>query len=246
MASYRDVPGGGKEFLLFVTGRSKADGKLQRIGLAKSDDGHNSRGPRSYSTPPPRWATTSPTTMASSWPGVTRSCSATTRTADGTCSSPPRPPCRQARRSPPSGTPSPGRRPRTVGASVPASTAAALPPARGPVAGAAQRPVLPVRLHPEQPRQEHQQSAKQAAFRGYVAPSLLGPWEFVYGETDLIYGHKIYAPLVFERGQGSGRSTPRWPSSPRTPSSPSPPRPSSISSGRWTSTWGGKGPSLTL
>ena len=94
--------------------------------------------------------------------------------------------------------------------------------------------------------EETDNAAKQAAFRGYVAPSLLGPWEFIYGETDLIYGHKIYAPLVFERGQGSGGSTPRWPSSPRTPRSPSPPRPSSISSGRWTSTWGGRGPSLTL
>ena len=53
--------------------------------------------------------------------------------------------------------------------------------------------------------EETDNAAKQAAFRGYVAPSLLGPWEFVYGETDLIYGHKIYAPLVFKRGQGSGK-----------------------------------------
>jgi len=43
---YRDVPGGGKEFLLFVTGRSKADGELQRIGLAKSDDGHEFSRPK--------------------------------------------------------------------------------------------------------------------------------------------------------------------------------------------------------
>ena len=53
--------------------------------------------------------------------------------------------------------------------------------------------------------EETDNAAKQTAFRGYVAPSLLGPWEFIYGETDLIYGHKIYAPLVFKRGKGSGR-----------------------------------------
>jgi len=43
---YRDVPGGGKEFLLFVTGRSKADGELQRIGLAKSPNGHDFSRPK--------------------------------------------------------------------------------------------------------------------------------------------------------------------------------------------------------
>ena len=43
---YRDVPDGGKEFLLFVTGRSKADGELQRIGLAKSPNGHNFSPPK--------------------------------------------------------------------------------------------------------------------------------------------------------------------------------------------------------
>jgi hypothetical protein len=53
--------------------------------------------------------------------------------------------------------------------------------------------------------EETDNAAKQVAFRGYVAPSLLGPWEFIYGETDRIYGHKIYAPLVFKRGQGSGK-----------------------------------------
>ena len=51
---YRDVPGGGKEFLLFVTGRSKADGELQRIGLAKSDDGHKFSRPKVVLDPTPR------------------------------------------------------------------------------------------------------------------------------------------------------------------------------------------------
>ena len=32
-----------------------------------------------------------------------------------------------------------------------------------------------------------------------------GRRKLVSGDTDRIYGHKIYAPLVFERAQGSGK-----------------------------------------
>jgi len=51
---YRDVPDGGKEFLLFVTGRSKADGELQRIGLAKSANGQNFSRPKVVLDPTPK------------------------------------------------------------------------------------------------------------------------------------------------------------------------------------------------
>jgi hypothetical protein len=62
---------------------------------------------------------------------------------------------------------------------------------------------------------------KQAAYRGYRAPSITGPWQPLYAgvlpkwvddvfpdsdkiELDKIYGWQIYAPTVFEKSQGSG------------------------------------------
>ena len=38
---FRTTAGGRPEFVLFVTGCSNADARLQRIGLAKSANGHN-------------------------------------------------------------------------------------------------------------------------------------------------------------------------------------------------------------
>lgn len=49
-------------------------------------------------------------------------------------------------------------------------------------------------LHPEQPDNEE----KEAVYRGYVGDSITGPWQNLYGDTDWIYGHKIYAPTVFK------------------------------------------------
>lgn len=47
-------------------------------------------------------------------------------------------------------------------------------------------------------------AGKEAAYRGYVGASITGPWTLVYEDTDRIYGHKIYAPTLFERARGSG------------------------------------------
>ncbi|MGD9171269.1 MAG: hypothetical protein PVI97_14590 [Candidatus Thiodiazotropha sp.] len=45
---------------------------------------------------------------------------------------------------------------------------------------------------------------KDAAFRGYVGKNVDGPWELIYNDTDRVYGHKIYAPTLFEKTHGSG------------------------------------------
>jgi len=44
---------------------------------------------------------------------------------------------------------------------------------------------------------------KQADYRGYMSDNITGPWEAVYGHKDKIYGHKIYAPTIFEFPRGS-------------------------------------------
>ena len=41
---------------------------------------------------------------------------------------------------------------------------------------------------------------KEAAFRGYRAPSILGPWKPVYESTDFIFGHEVYGTTVFRKG----------------------------------------------
>lgn len=45
---------------------------------------------------------------------------------------------------------------------------------------------------------------KETAYRGYEGDSITGPWTLVYDQTDRIYGHKIYAPTLFERHHGKG------------------------------------------
>ncbi|MGD8909288.1 MAG: hypothetical protein PVI92_08055 [Chromatiales bacterium] len=47
-------------------------------------------------------------------------------------------------------------------------------------------------------------AGKEAAFRGYVSENIDGPWELIYQDTDRVYGHKIYAPTLFEKARGSG------------------------------------------
>jgi beta-fructofuranosidase len=47
-------------------------------------------------------------------------------------------------------------------------------------------------------------AGKEAAYRGYVGDSITGPWTLIYEDTDRIYGHKIYAPTLFEKPRGSG------------------------------------------
>ncbi|MEJ2310643.1 MAG: glycoside hydrolase family 68 protein [Gammaproteobacteria bacterium] len=47
-------------------------------------------------------------------------------------------------------------------------------------------------------------AGKEAAFRGYEGDSITGPWTLVYEDTDRIYGHQIYAPTLFEKRRGSG------------------------------------------
>jgi len=47
-------------------------------------------------------------------------------------------------------------------------------------------------------------AGKEAAFRGYVGDSITGPWSLIYEDSDRVYGHKIYAPTLFEKKHGSG------------------------------------------
>lgn len=47
-------------------------------------------------------------------------------------------------------------------------------------------------------------AGKEAAYRGYVGDSITGPWKLIYEDTDRVYGHKIYAPTLFEKKRGSG------------------------------------------
>lgn len=53
------------------------------------------------------------------------------------------------------------------------------------------------------PRME-ENAGKEAAFRGYVGENIDGPWKLIYEDTDRVYGHKIYAPTLFEKARGSG------------------------------------------
>ena len=201
---YRDVPGGGKEFLLFVTGRSKADGELQRIGLAKSSNGHDFSRPKVVLDPTSRmgYDITDDDGIIMAWrdPFVFRDHDDRWHMLFA------------AKAARPAGPPI-----ATVGHAIAKDDDLEQwelqPPLQLPrhyrqleVPSLAQRPGRYYLFVSTQNRpEETDNAAKQAAFRGYVAPSLLGPWEFIYGETDLIYGHKIYAPLVFERRQGSAK-----------------------------------------
>lgn len=47
---------------------------------------------------------------------------------------------------------------------------------------------------------------KQTDYRGYVSETMTGPFEPVYSHhhQDKVYGHKIYAPTLFQRPGGSG------------------------------------------
>ena len=198
---YRDVPGGGKEFLLFVTGRSKADGELQRIGLAKSDDGHEFSRPKVILDPTSRmgYDITGDDNVLMAWrdPFVFRD------HEDDRWHM-----LFAAKAAMPAGPPI-----ATVGHAIAKDDDLEQWELQSPlqlprhyrqleVPSLVQRPgryclFVSTQNYPDKSTNK----AKQTAFRGYVAPSLLGPWEFIYGETDLIYGHKIYAPLVFKRGQ---------------------------------------------
>ena len=199
---YRDVPGGGKEFLLFVTGRSKADGELQRIGLAKSDDGHKFSRPKVVLDPTPEmgYDITDDDGIIMAWrdPFVFRD------HEDGRWHM-----LFAAKAAMPAGPPI-----ATVGHAIAQDDDLEQWELQSPLQLPRHYRQLEVPslvqhsgryylfVSTQNRPEETDNAAKQAAFRGYVAPSLLGPWEFIYGETDLIYGHKIYAPLVFKRGQG--------------------------------------------
>lgn len=44
---------------------------------------------------------------------------------------------------------------------------------------------------------------KEAAFRGYRSDSITGKWKSIYEGSDLVHDHKIYAPTIFQREDGS-------------------------------------------
>ncbi len=44
---------------------------------------------------------------------------------------------------------------------------------------------------------------KEAAFRAYRADSITGKWKSIYEGSDLVHNHKIYAPTIFQREDGS-------------------------------------------
>jgi hypothetical protein len=37
-----------------------------------------------------------------------------------------------------------------------------------------------------------------------VSTNIDGPWKLIYTNSDWVYGHKIYAPTLFETARGSG------------------------------------------
>src|SRR5512135_1037754 len=198
-AVLRGAPSERKEFLLFVTGRSKADGELQRIGLARSADGHHFSPPKVVLNPTTKngYNITDCDRVVMAWrdPFVFLD-----------------------RRD--------GRWHMLFAAKAAAASGEAIATVGHAIAQddnleqwELQPPLqLPRHYHQlevpslvwrrgwyylfvstqDRPR-EADNAAKQAAFRGYVAPSLSGPWKLVYRVTDRIYGHEIYAPHVFER-----------------------------------------------
>ena len=200
---FRTMPGGRHEFVLFVTGCN--DPTQQRIGVTRSNDGQNFSPPKVVLDPTPRmgYDITDDDGIIMAWrdPFVFRD------HEDDRWHM-----LFAAKAAMPAGPPI-----ATVGHAIAQNDDLEQwelqPPLQLPrhyrqleVPSLVQRPgryylFVSTQNYPDKSTNK----AKQTAFRGYVAPSLLGPWEFIYGETDLIYGHKIYAPLVFKRGQGSGK-----------------------------------------
>ena len=241
---YRDVPGGGKEFLLFVTGRSKADGELQRIGLAKSSNGHDFSRPKVVLDPTSRmgYDITDDDGIIMAWrdPFVFRDHDDRWHMLFA------------AKAARPAGPPI-----ATVGHAIAKDDDLEQwelqPPLQLPrhyrqleVPSLAQAPAGITCSSP--PRTGQRRPTMRPSRRRFAAT-----WHLrcsAPGSSSMARRTSSTATRSTPRSSSSAdrarRSTPRWPSSPRTPRSPSPPRPSSISNGRWTSTWGGRGPSLTL
>lgn len=194
----------GKEFLMFVTGRSMKDGWTQKIGLCRSADGYTFDEPRLILAPQERlgYDTTDDDGIIMAWrdPKVLRHpetgqwhmfFSAKMRSEDG--------------------TPHP-----TVGHAIATSDALdeweLQPPLRLPHYYAQLE--VPYMIYRDGkfylfvstqnfPLKDNNRD-KQANYRGYRSDNIRGPWDFVYGHEEALFGHKIYAPTLFELPWGSG------------------------------------------
>lgn len=193
----KDAPE-GKEFLMFITGRSKKDGWTQRIGLCRSKDGFEFSKPQAILEPEERlgYDTTDDDGIIMAWrdPNVMLHpdtgewhmfFSAKLRDEDGK----PRP---------------------TVGHAIAENEALdkwkLQPPLRLP--HYYRQLEVPYMIHREgrfylfvstqnYPLKENNRD-KQADYRGYMSEQITGPWKSVHSHKDKIYGHKIYAPTLFE------------------------------------------------
>jgi glycosyl hydrolase family 32 len=197
----RATPGAATEFLLFVTGRGKSDGELQRIGLAKSADGHNFSPPKVVLNPTTKsgYDITDSDRVIMAWRDPFVFLDRQDRVGHWHM-------LFAAKAAAAAGAPI-----ATVGHAIAQDDDLEQwelqPPLQLPrhyrqleVPSLVRRRGWYYLFVSTQDRpRETDNAAKRAAFRGYVAPSLSGPWKLVYGHTDQIYGHEIYAPLVFER-----------------------------------------------
>ncbi len=195
---------GRKEFLMFITGRSKEDGETQRIGLTRSSDGQHFSVPKVILNPSARlgYDITNGDGIIMAWrdPFVFRD------PADGRWNM-----FFSAKSKDACGVIRP-----TVGHAVATDDTLAhwklLPPLKLPQYY--HQVEVPYMLYhqkryylfvstqnnPLMPTNE----GKEAAYRGYVGDSITGPWKLIYKDTDRIYGHKIYAPTLFEMPPHSG------------------------------------------
>ncbi len=195
---------GSKEFLMFITGRSKADGTIQRIGLARSSDGQHFSVPEVILNPTQSlgYDITDDDGIIMAWrdPFVIKD------PKDGRWhmlfSAKSKDDCGVIR--------------PTVGHAVAEGGDFTRWKLRPPQVlpqyyRQVEVPYMLIRkgryylfvATQANPRVDNN-AGKEAAFRGYVGDSIRGPWTLIYTDTDHIYGHKIYAPTLFEKRQGSG------------------------------------------
>jgi len=195
---------GKREFLMFITGRSKADGELQRIGLTRSNDGLNFSPPEILLNPSTNlgYDITDDDGIIMAWRDPFVFQDPQSGIWHMFFSAKARDDCGNIR--------------PTVGHAISQSDSLTQwllqPPLTLPQYY--HQLEVPYVLHrdgkyyllvstqnnPLMPNNE----AKEAAYRGYVSGSINGPWELLYDATDRIYGHKIYAPTVFESPPGTG------------------------------------------
>lgn len=197
---------GEKEFLMFITGRSEADGLTQRIGLTRSRDGHHFSVPTVILSPSETmgYDITDDDGIIMAW----RDPFLIQDPADGRWhmlfSAKSKDSCGVIR--------------PTVGHAVAEDEDRRFthwtlrPPMTLPQYY--RQVEVPYMLHRDgkyylfvstqlNPLMDND-AGKEAAYRGYEGDTITGPWTLIYDNTDGIYGHKIYAPTLFEKQHGSG------------------------------------------